>query len=188
MASFLAEDGTGLAGANSFVSVATADGLLEQDPDREKWKCLSSQQREVALRFATRWLNEKFRWYGDAFNPGVQSLQWPRTKVVDEFDQVIGPGGVPSQIERATALLAMELAKADSLSKGASDLTAEVESDGGVRSFTLDQLSVDFDTSGTASESLYRDFAGKRFPQVELLVASLGELKGVDHLAEALKR
>lgn len=183
---FVVETGAGLSNSNSYVSVAEADTLLEQDVNRPEWKCLSTQEREVALRFATRWLDVKFRWYGNVFNPtGPQALQWPRTKVIDQFGTILAGGTMPNQLKLATARVALELAKASSLASGAEDLTATVESSGAIKSFQIETLSISFDT-GTEEGSFFRQFVGKRFSEIELLLHSIGELREATDLMEAL--
>lgn len=186
---FTVEDGTGLAAANSYISVADADTRLEQHPDRESWKALSTQQREVALRFATAYLDSKYRWFGDTFNSPTQALQWPRTKNEDDKGEEIAGGTVPDQLERATTAIALEVAKASTLSSGAEDLTAEIEASGAIKSFQIETLAITFDR-GAAREGggLLREFMGKRFPQIELTLASIGMLRGQEDLAEALTR
>lgn len=185
---FTVEDGTGLTNSNSYLSVAGADTLLEQSPDREPWKCRSDVEREVALRFATAYLDAKYRWYGDIFNPGApQALQWPRTKNTDDKGQEIAGGTVPLQLERATARIALEVAKASSLSSGAEDLTASIEASGAIKSFQIETLSITFDQGSTATGGgLFREFLGKRFPEVELILHSIGELREMGDLMEAL--
>lgn len=185
---FVVEDGTGKTDSNSYLAVADADDLLEQDPNRESWKGWSEQQREVCLRFATAYLDEKYRWYGNVYNPSApQALQWPRTINYDDKGQQITAGTIPTQLKKACAFVALEVAKASSLSSGSEDLTAAVEASGAIKSFQIETLAITFDR-GSAKEGggLMREFMGKRFPQVELLLHSIGELRGMLDLAENL--
>jgi hypothetical protein len=195
MAAFEAETGTGSATSNSYITVAAADGLLDQHPDIKYWGCLTDTTKEVLLRFATRWLDEKFYWYGEILilSP-QQALQWPRTKVVDSQGQVIANTGVmPPQLLKATAYVAMEVSKlgggAGAIADGIDEMSAAVESTGSLKSFQVETLSITFDT-GQAGDvsSTARQFVGKRLPEIELILASLGEVKEIDHLAEAKGR
>lgn len=185
---FVVEDGTGLTNSNSYIAVTAADDLLEQDPDRENWKSWSTQQREVCLRFATSYLDAKYRWYGNVYNPSApQALQWPRTINYDDKGVEIPAATIPVQLEKATVFIALEVAKASSLSSGSEDLSASIEASGAIKSFQIETLAITFDR-GAAREGggLLREFLGKRFPQVELLLHSIGELRSMMDLVENL--
>jgi hypothetical protein len=185
---FVVEDGTGLTNSNSYLSVADADALLEQDPNRESWKSWSAQQREICLRFATSYLDTKYRWYGNVYNPSApQALQWPRTINYDDKGVEIPAGTIPAQLKRAAVFIALEMAKASSLASGSEDLTASVEASGAIKSFQIETLAITFD-QGSAKDGggILREFLGKRYPQVELILHSIGELQGQLDLAENL--
>lgn len=188
---FTVETGTGSATANSYVSVADSKTILEQDPNRPSWKALSDQDMEVLLRFATRYLDTKYRWFGNAWKT-AQALGWPRTTVEDRSGNLLAPGTMPTQLKEACTRIALEGAKSTTIVSGAEDLTSTVESSGQVKSFTIETLSIAFDTgvSGEAGgvASLDRQFTGKRFPEIELLLLSFGVLRRVDDTAEALQR
>lgn len=192
MAAFEVETGTGSPTANSYLSESDADDILDQDPFRDKWRCLSAATKQVLLRFATRYLDSKYRWFAKPFKT-AQALGWPRTTSEDRNGNLITPGTIPAQLQEAAARIALEGAKAADVQTGVEDLTAAIESSGEIRSFTIETLSIAFDTgvgggsSGTF-QSLDRQFTGKRFPEIELLLLSLGELRGVSDTAEALQR
>ena len=188
MSAFLVEDGTGLTASNSYISVADADDLLEQNPNLESWKSWSEAQREICLRFATSYLDVKYRWYGNVYNPSApQALQWPRTINYDDKGVEISGGTVPLQVERATVFIALEVAKASSLASGTEDLTASVEASGAIKAFQIETLAITFDR-GAAKDGggLLREFMGKRYPEAEQLLHSIGELRNMLDQAENL--
>ncbi len=194
MAAFEVETGTGSATSNAYLSVIGADDRLQQHPTLNFWGCLTDVQKEVLLRYATRWLDGKFVFYGEILilSP-QQALQWPRTKVVDRQGQVVANTGVmPDQLLQATALVAMAVAAAagasGDIAEGVEELSSSVEATGSLKSFQVETLSITFDTGSLDFESTARQFAGKRIPEVELILASLGELKELGHLAESKGR
>jgi hypothetical protein len=101
------EDGTGLAAADAFVSVANCDtyctshGLTDwtdatSDPDAD----------EAAIRRATAWLSTAFRWSGAKLNGRSQALAWPREDATDGEGEDIATDEVPVEIVQATCIAA----------------------------------------------------------------------------------
>lgn len=194
MAAFEVETGTGSATSNSYASIANGSDILEQDPFRHVWGCATDAERERALRWATRFLDTKYRWFGTTLiNSPAQALGWPRTCAYDDAGNAITAGTIPAQLIEATVRMALELMKAASPEQGAEDLAAVIDSAGRVRTWSTDGLSVTFETSSgggelSGFEAAQREFQGKRFPEIELLLLSLGELRGLPDTIEALDR
>lgn len=102
---FTVEDGTGLAGANSYVSVAYADDYLVIKPHTAPWLSLSSTEKEKYLMLATRTLDNRATYRG---SKAVEDsgLRWPRVGAVD-CDGLTQPyDAVPDAIQHATVELA----------------------------------------------------------------------------------
>lgn len=94
------EDGTGLANADSYLSLAEADAYFASyvsEAANEAWASTSDDEREVALRVATRDLDLLYgsRYLGSPVTT-TQALLFPR----------IAPGPLPSRLKHATAELA----------------------------------------------------------------------------------
>ena len=87
--SFLVEDGSGLAAANSYLALAAAD-VYWADRDAVNWATASVMAKEAALIAATQLLDASYTWRGRKGSAG-QALDWPRTNVVD------GEGYAPVQ-------------------------------------------------------------------------------------------
>lgn len=75
------ETGTGVAGANSFVTEAEADAHfasryapLGKFPE---WGAAETEKKEAALVLAGQLLNGK-RWQGEEVREGIQTMCWPR--------------------------------------------------------------------------------------------------------------
>jgi|15BtaG_2_1085339.scaffolds.fasta_scaffold03962_6 hypothetical protein len=102
------EDGTGLAAADSYLSVADADTYHTKHGASTDWSGASTATKEEALRIATQYLDVVYsrRWIG-VRQVETQSLAWPRWQVVDYDGFTIGDDEVPSQLEDATAELAV---------------------------------------------------------------------------------
>jgi len=152
------EDGSGKADANSYLSLADADAFHEGNLWNEDWpgtEPADEASKDRALVTATRLLDQQWRWFGYKLTD-TQALQWPRVQVPDRDSprnaarntavriggypnlQVYLPSDeVPQAIERATALLALEVVKANR------ETTA---SDQGIREFSLEGvMAVAFD-------------------------------------------
>lgn len=94
-ANFIVEDGTVVANANSFASVAYADQYF-LDRGITTWTG-STSVRQTALVRATDYINTRFRFkgyrYGDTIDPViVQALEFPRDAL----------GALPDKLLRAT--------------------------------------------------------------------------------------
>lgn len=93
---FVVEDGTGLADANSYVSVAEADAYHSARANTA-WSG-DDTVKQAALIRATDYLEQKYagRWKGCVLNE-AQSLSFPRDVE-----------GVPAKLKQAVCLLALE--------------------------------------------------------------------------------
>lgn len=101
------EDGTGLANADSYVSLtdaaayATARGLTWTGTDAEK---------EVALRVATSFIDANYRgrFSGRRLRGYAQALEWPRSYAYTALDppEAIASDAVPREVVAATVEVA----------------------------------------------------------------------------------
>ncbi|MFG1317587.1 DnaT-like ssDNA-binding protein [Xanthobacter autotrophicus] len=98
----IVEDGTGIAGAESYAAVAYADAYWAarpQDALAAAWAAATEASKEGALRAASAYLDAI---YGASYR-GIrkgweQGLEWPRTGGLDAAGSslpVLGPGNVP---------------------------------------------------------------------------------------------
>jgi hypothetical protein len=108
----ITEDGTGLANAESYISVADADTRLG-NMGMTTWATLVQAEKEQALRRATAYIEQALRerWTGYRLHKS-QALSWPRWYVVVD-GYPIDPNVVPADVANATADLALKSAAGD---------------------------------------------------------------------------
>jgi hypothetical protein len=113
----IVEDGTGLAGAESFISLAGASSY-HTARGNAAWAALASDAvREQALRKATDYMEQvyRLRWAGSRVTT-VQALSWPRIHVpINDFSDGRYPAyyaqdEVPMMVSNACAELALRAA------------------------------------------------------------------------------
>lgn len=119
------EDGTVVAGANSYVTAAEADTYFENIGETLWTQTAGDEAKEAALAKAASYMQQKYRlqWKGSRVE-AFQSLDWPRrgVDVPDFFDpfyrQVnvplqfqdtvfIGENVIPEEVKQAQMLLAL---------------------------------------------------------------------------------
>ena len=118
------ENGTGLADANCYASVATGDAYHEGHLYASAWDAAAPALKEKALVMATHLIDEFFQFNG-VKRRGSQSLQWPRRDCPDPDNDsaaallpakrgaFLGDATVPVVVVNAACELARELLKAD---------------------------------------------------------------------------
>lgn len=103
---FVVEDGSALPDATSYISVAEADDLLSTNIHASaQWAALSQAVREGLLAWASRYLDDRTRWYGRRVSED-SGLRWPRAGVVDRDGVMIADNVIPKQLKAATAEMA----------------------------------------------------------------------------------
>lgn len=96
------EDGTGLTGADAYISVANADTYFSAIGDTT-WSTASTTAKEQAIVQATRYMEKRFgnKWKG-IIASSTQALGWPRDYVYDERGTELNDQ-VPTAIANACA-------------------------------------------------------------------------------------
>jgi len=146
----IVEDGSIVAGAESYISVANAD-TYHSNRGNTAWTGTTAA-KEAALRKSTDYMTQIYRqrWQGGRVDAD-QVLDWPRYRViVDGFS--VDYDAVPDAVQNACAEFALRALSADLLA----DQTQ------GVLSKTVGPLSVDYDRTSPQA---------KRFPAVEAMIA-----------------
>lgn len=129
------EDGTGKANAESYVSVADADAYFTARAVPAEWAVATSAQKEGALRYATRWLDNRYAWPG-TLHLYTQALAWPRDWAADRDGRDLTLQ-VPVRVEEATA-------EAAALYLAGGLLTLSLDRGGAVASETVGPLSTSY--------------------------------------------
>ena len=139
------EDGTALANAESYLSVAAADAYHTSRGTAEaSWVGLDADIKEQCLRRATDYMLQTYRgrWKGYLVKPQTQALDWPRYQVYPDasFVYAIASNSVPPEVTRACAELAMRA--------NVASLTTDVVAQGEVTSETVGPISVTYSVTG----------------------------------------
>lgn len=99
----IVEDGTGLANAESYLSVADLKSYA--DARGRSYAGKADTALENALRIATNYVDTKWRYKGDRAT-ALQALEFPRTSLIDWSGYSIT--GIPGRLKNATAELALK--------------------------------------------------------------------------------
>ncbi len=160
------EDGTQVAGANSYCTRAAADAYFSARGDTV-WLTADYWERETALVKATDYLEQKYRlrWRGSRVG-GSQPLNWPRrgVPIEDFFDpffrevnvpanfvntQFVAENTVPIEVQRAQMILARATLDASGISN--QDLQADL--DRPIQSVKVGPVAVEYAGSEDLSEA-----------------------------------
>lgn len=151
------EDGTGLVGADSYVSVADCETYC--DARGLTFSGAATADKEAALRRATASIDAMYRarFPGQRRQYRNQALEWPRTGAVDANGIVVSYDSIPVEIEMATYEAAVrELAEAGSM-------LPDLERGGAIKSISAGSVSIEYGASakpGTAMQIIDGILAG----------------------------
>jgi hypothetical protein len=100
----IVENGSIVANANSYVSVANADAYFSAR-NNTTWAAYSTAVKEAALLYACQWLNSRYEWPG-VISDVTQELSWPRDGAEDSEGRDIDlvAGGSTSTSRRGRTL------------------------------------------------------------------------------------
>ena len=120
----ITEDGSIVAGAESYCSVSDADAY-HAARNNAAWASAATAYKEAALRAATAYLDTTYRWNGDRVSM-AQALYWPRVSVwVDGYD--VPSDKIPQSLVHACAELALRALTAPLFSDAESQYVEEVQ-------------------------------------------------------------
>lgn len=119
--SLIVENGTVVAGAESYLAVTDAD-TYHANRGSAAWAALTTTAKEQALRQATDYMVEVYRhaWTGYRFT-ATQALDWPRSYVpipdavsgYGPYEAMVAPNIVPTEVKNACAILALKASAGD---------------------------------------------------------------------------
>jgi hypothetical protein len=103
----IVEDGTGVVGADAFISLADAN-IYHADYGNAAWFAdgVEIHQKEAAIRKATAWLDARYRWAGSIAST-AQALAWPRVGAWDADGREVASNAVPLRLRYAAAEAAL---------------------------------------------------------------------------------
>jgi hypothetical protein len=104
----------GAATANTYCTRAVADQYhLDRPAVSTTWSGATNDQKDAALLWATKLLDQNFEWNGYVVD-SVQKLLWPRSGLMDVNDYTtLSWTAIPERIQFATAEFARQLLAAD---------------------------------------------------------------------------
>ncbi len=145
------ENGTGLPGADAFISVEYFEAYCAA-----RGHSLSTSTdtlKEQAIVRASAFLSDSYSWAGwivsgRGSNGGKQGLAWPRSGVVDDEGYAIPSDEVPDEVQRATA----EITRRELVTPGA--MTPDYTPSTRVKSEKVGALAVEYDLSRVDAESV----------------------------------
>ena len=108
---FLVEDGTGIASANSYVSIADAD-TYHTDRGNTGWTGTDAV-KQAALIEATDYVESHYRWATGVKASSGNGLGWPRSGAVDVYGYNLAANAVPDKVKQAVSYLALKALTAD---------------------------------------------------------------------------
>jgi hypothetical protein len=138
MPTFVVEDGTGLSTATSYVSVADADSYVSTMGGNATWEAATNAQKQGALMYATRYLDDSFQWYSFIYSTS-QALGWPRNSFTDKEGRTIPAATVHEPIKNATVEMALA-----HLSGGINETSSE-----GIQSEKIGDSSITYRAGGS---------------------------------------
>jgi hypothetical protein len=126
---FVVEDGTGLSTATSYVSVEDADDIIAMNIHASQtWGALDTTDKEYLLSWASRYLDERTRWFGYRMSE-TSGLRWPRYGVVDRDGILLSDSAIPKQLKVATAEMARYLIEEDRTTERSQDALSRIKAD-----------------------------------------------------------
>lgn len=108
----VAEDGTGLTNANTYISLADADTYFEAHVYSSGWDAASDANKNIALAMATRLLDAYFAFEGRKIGD-TQALEFPRFEIKDRSGFLIQSTTIPQALKNVTAEYAQFLIASD---------------------------------------------------------------------------
>jgi hypothetical protein len=109
----IVEDGTGVTGANSYITVADADAYIEANSFAfADWDALSTAQKEALLVWGTRYIDIRVKWEGTKVYSDLW-LSWPREGVYDHENDAVDSDVIPIRLQYAVAEVARFLINSD---------------------------------------------------------------------------
>jgi hypothetical protein len=105
-ATFIVETGSGVTGANSYISVADADLVFDNLGQAAEWDAVTD--KEQRLRDGTRYLDLRYGLQWRGLRAAIDNpLEWPRVRALDASGYLIASTTVPQALKLATCLAAI---------------------------------------------------------------------------------
>lgn len=110
------ENGSVVANADSYLSVADADTYWTDRGNPSDWSGAATADKEASLRYATQYIDANINWLSELADPSNQVLEWPRVVFIGRDGRTYGgneAGDIPQSLKDAVAELALQYIKED---------------------------------------------------------------------------
>lgn len=114
---FTVEDGTVVADANAYITVAYAT-TYHDDRANTAWATATTATQQAAIIKATDYIEANFLFTTGGVVDTDQTLQWPRWGAIDRNGNLFDTNEVPGVVKQATAILALEVVNGTALNEG----------------------------------------------------------------------
>lgn len=102
--------------SNTYCSLANAEIYMEKRGFKTEWTAATNGDKNIALVWATRLLDDLIDWKGAIYSSG-QALRWPRSSVYDPDGRAFDQAAIPVWLREATAEFAFHLIKEDRIAE-----------------------------------------------------------------------
>lgn len=162
---FTVEDGSGIVGANAYISIAIAD-TYHADRNQHTWADLNDDEKEGFIVRASDYIDKRFGRKFRGFRATKdQGLEWPRLDAFDDDDYVLDD--IPAQLEKATAEYALRAIDTDQLAPDNEDTGLDA-------SFTkIGPIEIEDTIKKTGGSSLVAATSIKDYPEADLWMSEL---------------
>lgn len=145
MVTFVVEDGSGVAFANSYVTLDEADDYLSiKGASADAWIALTDEEKEEYLMWATRLLDQRADFEGHlTYTDPLQTLRWPRSGVMGRDCISVEIDVIPNPIKAATIEIAWHL-----FSQQVDPSLGTSTGSGEIKRIKADVLEIEYQVSG----------------------------------------
>lgn len=172
-ANFIVEDGTVVANANAYVTVAFVDQYVLDAGGQTAWDAALDSAKQIAIVKATRYIDMLFgKKFRSRRRDRLQKLEWPRQDIYfSDGNLWINDDEIPQELQEACAEYATEAISAEliesSIAKGKNrQVDGETKVVGPITTST--QYTNRSRISGSVPDSAF-----KTFPKAEMIIAPL---------------
>lgn len=168
----IVETGTGVAGANSYTTLAFVQAYFDDRGGNTAWDALATDaDQEYILIKATDYIEKRFseKWVGDK-NDNTNELSWPRHNVYDRHHRILYSNTeIPPELQKAVAEYAVRAITAALI---ADPSTQGLEVEESEKKIGPIEKREKFMKNGGLRQksSLVRDSVFKEYPAADLLI------------------
>lgn len=147
---FIVENGLGIEGATSYVTVEFCDGYNASQVDGQDWADVDSADKKIRIMTASQLLDLNFDFFGRRVSR-TQGLEFPRWGLKDRDGFMIPSAPLPNFLKCATAELARVLGSRFDAGGSATDTASSSSTAGAVEKITVGPISLSLGSASTTT-------------------------------------